>query len=155
MIVRQFQISTDYTEPRRWFWVRVYDSPESLRKVAGRVRPKDDFATALGTVQEVTPWVPEGVGPKYQDFLSVDDLGFPDNGFAGVIRLCVDWLTPEILVHETLHAALVVYRMNISQRPQLEGRLDVERNNEEALAYAGGQLYGELVTGMLKAGFEL
>lgn len=148
MIVAQWRIETSYTPPLRWFRVRVYDTPEALRKVASRCAPEIDYSECVGTVQEITPWVPEDTDPEKQDDLPVEVLGFPDNGFAGVIRLCADWLYPEIVQHEVLHAAVTVFRMNICQRPRLEGLLAETRDNEEALAYAVGQLSAEMSDGL-------
>lgn len=150
MIVNQWKISTDWTLPARWFWVRVYDTPETLRKIATRVSPHTDYSGCFGCVQEVTPWIPEGVSEEDQDDLPLSDLYFPENGFAGVVRLIDDYLYPEIIWHEVFHAACSVFRMNVAQRPQLEGFLDPERDNEEALAYAVGQLGADMNDALLK-----
>lgn len=149
MIVTQFKIATDYTPPMRWFWVRIYDSQESLRRVANRWvtwtgGKGTEYDDCLGCVQEVVPRIPEEVASDDQDAVPPDLLAWPDSGFAGVIRLAADHLTTEIISHEVTHAAVTVFRMNIRQRPILEGMLDPERPNEEALAYAVGQLTEEM-----------
>jgi hypothetical protein len=159
VIVSRFRIRTDWTKPERWFWVRVYDTPDSLRRMANRVSEMrggggSEYGEALGCVQETVPWIPDDADPETQDDLPVTELVWPEDGFAGVIRLCRDWLTPEILAHEILHAAVTVFRMNICQRPQLEGMLAVERNQEEALAYTVGQLHAGLVNGLRENGWE-
>jgi len=149
MIVSRFIIGTDYTPPERWFWVRIYDSVESLRKVANRVSEMrggrgQEYDDCLGCVQEVAPLINADLhDPADMDYLPQSALHWPENGFAGVIRFSKDWLTTEIISHEVTHAALVMFRMNIAMRPRLEGMApDVGglRMNEEALAYAVGQL---------------
>ena len=154
MILTRFRIETDYTPPLRWFDVRIYDTPEALRKVASRITPTDDYSECVGTVQEITPMVPEDTVAELQDLIPVELLGFPDNGFAGVIRLCEEYLTPSVIAHEILHAAVVVFRMNICQLPKLEGLLSPERPREEALAYAVGELSGQMETMLRKHGWE-
>lgn len=149
VIIRQFKICAGYTKPDRWFWVRIYDTAESLRYVANRLDgwrngTAGQYDDCVGCVQEVTPWIPEDMDPRMQDSVSLHSrLKWPEDGFAGVIRFCAEWLTPEIIAHEITHAALVVHRMNLRQRPLLEGMLAPERPNEEALAYAVGQLATE------------
>lgn len=149
MIVAKWKIETDYHGPKRWFWVRVYDGLGPLRKIANRVAPDHGYDECYGCVQEVTPWIPEDYDGD-QDDLPVSELGFPDDGFAGVVRLAAEWLYPEIVQHEVLHAAVTVFRMNVCQRPVLNGLLDNTRDNEEYLAYFVGQLSADMDDGLRK-----
>lgn len=151
MIVAKWKIETDYHGPKRWFWVLVYDGLGPLRAVTRRVAPNQQGTDeCVGTVQGVTPYVPLDYD-GHEDDLPVGDLVYPENGFAGVVRLAQDWLYPEIIWHEVTHAAVTVFRMNVHQRPQLGGRLDaVTDNNEELLAYFVGQLAADMDDGLRK-----
>lgn len=149
MIVAKWKIQSEHITPR-WFWVRVYDTPEAMRRVAHRVAPDGDYSSAVGTVQEVTPWIPDRYEEHEQDDIPVSELSYPENGFAGVVRLCSDYLYTEVIYHEVLHAAVTAFRMNIDSKPKLEGMLAEERPNEEALAYITGQLAADMDDGIRK-----
>jgi hypothetical protein len=150
MIVAKWKIETDWYGPKRWFWVRVYDGLGPLRRISARVAPgHDGYTECVGCVQEVTPWIPDGYGGD-QDALPVSELWFPESGFAGVVRLASEWLFPEVIWHEVLHAAVTVFRMNVDQRPQLNGLTDNTRENEELLAYFMGQLSADMDDGLRK-----
>lgn len=160
MIVSQFKVCTHYADPSRWFWVRVYDSPESLRAVANRWRAWTGgegagYDECLGCVQEVIPWIHQFQDPADQDYLDPVFLRWPEDGFAGVIRLCEPHVSGEIIAHECTHAAVTVLRMNRGMRPQLEGMLAPERPVEEDLAYAVGELVDGVHTELRAHGWEL
>lgn len=159
MILSQFKVATGYTAPRRWFWVRIYDSVDSLRAVANRWAvwsngSGGEYDDCVGCVQEVVPMIPAWYAEDDQDCLPSMGLEWPADGFAGVIRLSYEWLTTEIIAHEVTHAAVTVFRMNVRMRPELEGMLDPERPNEEALAYAVGELTADLLGQLHSLGYE-
>jgi hypothetical protein len=119
--MRSFTISTtaDRVPPRRWFTVRIHPSVEDLRTAAARHRPDAEFGDCCGCVHPVYP-------PG------------PGNGYAGLIRLADEYATPEIVAHELLHAAVVVYRMNV--RPDVRLGFGCH-GREEQLAYIYGELF--------------
>jgi hypothetical protein len=94
-MTRSFPIRTSRIGPARWLWVRIHPDLETLRAAAHRLRPGEDFAACYGCVHPVA-------GPP------------PVNGFAGVVRFALTHLTGDIVAHELVHAALAVYRLNVS-----------------------------------------
>lgn len=131
--MRTLTISTDRIGPRRWWLIRIHDTAEQLREAAHRFRPwlgRSHWEDCCGCCHPLG-WMNGGKG----------DQKWPANGYAGVIRYCEDWLTPEIVAHELVHAALWTYRMNVKSHANL-GRECGER--EEQLAYIYGELYADL-----------
>jgi hypothetical protein len=144
MILKSWRIETDYVAPMRWLQVKVYDDVELLRRAAARYSWQSvaEYAQAVGCVQQ-TPerWLVDADG-KDQGPL------WPANGLAGVVRLSADHLTTEVIHHETLHAAAVVYRMNVARAIYLGTGEDME--NEEKFAYIHGQLAADMDTHLRK-----
>lgn len=139
MIEKSWRIESNYTKPLRWFRVQVHDSLLSLRRAAARYswQPFSAFSDAMACVQQVPErWEVSQSGP---------DVGplYPKSGFAGVIRLSKDHLWPEVIHHEILHAAAVVYRLNVARDIQL-GTFTDSTDAEENLAYIVGQLGSDM-----------
>ena len=148
MIVKSWVVRYEHQEPHRWFWVRVYDTVENLRKGAARygAEPVGHFDRAVACVQRV--WA----------LHSLDDVEhlnpiFPASGFAGVIRLSQENLYTEIIFHELVHAAAIVYRLNVNPDMQLGTGIvadDLDSGsvlaNEESLAYIYGSLAADMDT---------
>lgn len=155
MIVAQWKIATsNYAPPARWLWVRVYDTPEAMRKVAERCAPEhDNYGNAVGCVQDITPMIEDEDLGTFQDDLPIDRLWFPESGCAGVVRLCADHLQTEIIFHELAHAACTIYRMNVAQRVDLGARLDESRESEESYAYILGELSSQMLVGLIQHGY--
>jgi hypothetical protein len=106
---------------RRWFWARIHADAQQLRLAAGRLRPGEDFSECYGCLHPV----PDPA---------------PANGLAGTLRLAASYLQSEVIAHELVHAALVVYRLNI--RPDV--RLGTGcGQREEDLAYIYGELFAD------------
>lgn len=139
MIVARWTIGTG-TAPRRWFWVYVYDSLESMRSGADAYslqRVTGEFKGAYGLCQESGIW--------YDD----DDAEFTgppryaDGGLSGVVRLCQEHLPHRIIAHELVHAACIAYRRHVARGIDLGegfGSLD----NEERFAYIYDNLSAEM-----------
>lgn len=137
-MTRSFTIATTgRVPPRRWWWVRVYDTPDQLRAAAHRSVPgygRAHWSDTLGCCQPV----PQRIR-IHRD--GTEQPVEPANGYAGTIRLAATHLTPEVLAHETLHAAAAVYRMNVHHAVSLGNGC---RRNEERLAYIHGELFAAL-----------
>lgn len=123
----------------------VHEDLLSLRRAAARYswQPFSAFSDAMACVQQVPErWEVSQSGP---------DVGplYPRNGFAGIIRLSKDHLWPEVIHHEILHAAAVVYRLNVAKDIQL-GTFTDDTDAEENLAYIVGQLGADMDTKIRK-----
>lgn len=127
--MRRFTISTDRVGPRRWCLVRVHDTVEQLRAAAHRTAPWHGRA-----------WWAECVGCFQPSPVRIDaETGaLVDGAYAGILRLADGWMTAEVVAHELVHAALTVYRMNVTPHVRLG---DGCRRREEQFAYIYGQLY--------------
>jgi hypothetical protein len=125
-------ISTDRIGPRRWCLVRIHPNVEHLRTAAHRTDPAHDrdwWDECCGCFQPVGL---RSAGNVISD---------PPNGYAGILRLAEGWrVTPEIVAHELVHAALQVYRMNVKADVRLGNGC---REREEQLAYIYGELYAD------------
>lgn len=143
--MRSFTISTDRIGPRRWCWVRIHPTAQSLRAAAQQLNPRvevDDtgngWADCYGVFQPP---------PRYTE----GDPGWAANGYAGTIRLLEPTVTvdddgdplraAEHAAHEVLHAAAQIYRMNVNRVLSLGNACG---RHEEDLAYIYGELYADL-----------
>lgn len=121
--MRSFTISTDRIGPRRWCWVRIHATVEEMRVHAQRLNPATDggWADCCACFQ-----------PCWKDCKTA---------FAGTLRLTEEWLTPEIVAHELVHAAAQVYRLNVRRDVRLGAGC---HGREEDLAYIYGELYAAM-----------
>ena len=124
--------TTDRVGPSRWWWVIVHDSLEEMRRAGGRwphnQTTEAELAEATGMCQPINWWENDAEpGVRY----------YPDTGYAGAVRFTAGYVSPEIVAHEIVHAAVATYRMNCSADACLGEDCGDE---EEDLAY----LYGEL-----------
>lgn len=146
MILKSWKIETDWTGTRRWFWVRVYDSLPALRKSAanysGGIEGVGHFANAIACVQRTA------VIFAVEDTEECNPI-WPGDGLAGVVRLEENSLYTSVIYHELVHAAAIVYRMNLHPTINLgDGRHDL--NDEESFAYIYGELAADMDTGLRK-----
>lgn len=145
MILQSWQIASEHIT-RRWWWVRVHDSPASMCRAAHAYAPHHGWAywkpaAILGCCQPGRPLIEIDDDPDNPQ----RPLLWPSYGFAGVIRLTAENLFPEVVHHEVLHAACHTYRMNVELSLQLgNGYGDMDR--EEDLAYIHGQLAADMDT---------
>lgn len=135
--MRTFRISTDRIGPRRWWIVRVHDTADQFEDAAHRHRPhhgRDWWTGCRGCCHPVTQRliVASDGTAQYVE---------PASGYAGVLRFIEDWLTPEVVTHELMHAALATYRMNVCSDVRLGTGCG---DREESLAYIYGELYASL-----------
>jgi len=126
-----FTIATDRVSPRRWCRVRIHPTVEDLQAAAHRLRPdtrRAHWDGCFGCFHPSTYWQHDETG----------EIRYGRNGFAGTLRLAEGHVTSEIVAHELVHAALQIYRMNVTTEVRL-GRQCASR--EESLAYIYGELY--------------
>lgn len=149
MIIQSWKIETDWTGTKRWFWVRVYDTLPALRRSAARYAQSNGvpegirhFDPAVACVQRVCVWYAED-DPEHRHPI------WPDSGLAGVVRLEQENLWTSVVFHEVVHAASIVYRMDVSPSIDLgDGLADL--NNEESFAYIYGELAADMDTELRK-----
>jgi hypothetical protein len=127
---RRFTVSLDhahhlYGGPRRYFRVAIYDDREAFQAAALQYNGVELEAECHGVCQPA-PVKEDGSDPSH---------------FGGVIRFVASHLTPEVAAHEMVHAALVVYRMDINPDVRLGNGC---RLREEHLAHIAGDLISQL-----------
>ena len=130
-----FYIRTE-TPPRRWWRAVVHDSAMDLHAAAQRYNPKPAGETWDNVY---------GVHQPFGTYINreTNERRYPRNGFAGVIRFVAGHVTPEVVAHELVHAALWCYRMNHKR----DVRLGTDCGpREEDLAYIYGELYASFET---------
>lgn len=123
-----FTISTGIGGTRRWWTVRIHPDVEHLRRAARRYHPTVDFSECAGACQAAV-WL---------DYSTGEFARYGANGYAGVIRFALPYVTGEVVAHELLHAAVATYRMNFEADVRLGEGVD---EREESLAYIYGELY--------------
>lgn len=119
-MTRRFTLSTDPFGLGEAYWMRVaiYDTAAELQRAAQKYRSEEDISV----------W--EGCEGCFQPHES--------DRYLGIMRLTVENLTPDIVIHESVHAA-VTYALKATGLTQL--RLDQHSphavaRREEVLAYA-------------------
>lgn len=130
----------------RYIRVGIYPTADALRAAASRyhvrrgdVPEADAFEDTLGVFQ------PRRFTTRYDRKRRawVDTTA----ACAGVLRLCREALTPNVVTHEATHAALHITRLHDWAKPDTDGRADFGDNcdeAEEAFAYLLGDLTGVL-----------
>lgn len=143
LIIARWTISySGEGRPRRWFHVFVYDTLEAMHLAAAKYdRSMVAFeADALGLVQESPITYDDDdehfTGPMY----------YTQGGFSGVVRLTKENLRLEIVLHEAIHAACIIYRRMYDRELVLgDGFGSIE--GEERFAY----IYGHIAEHMILA----
>lgn len=116
---------------RRWIRLVVHDTLAELRAAADAYRPEygpDWWAPAVACFHPAP--VRSRVGPD-------GEMEPIDTGFAGVLRFTRERLDTEVVAHECIHAALAVYRMDVTTFVHLGNGCG---RREETLAYIAGDL---------------
>lgn len=138
--MRSYAIATDPNDCGRrfWFWCFVYETQPELARAAKRYsRGEDiDWENTAGCFH-----------PKLSYNVSRKGKISPSNTtpYIGTMRLCEEYLTREVLIHEASHAALNLVRsMVLDVAPDL---LQIE--NEEALCFATQHISEALIGALL------
>lgn len=107
------------TIPPYWFTVKVYDTAENLCRAAAKYEG-----------EPYSEWT--GPGAASGVFHSVD-ISDKRPLYLGVMRLCDEFMSPELIIHESVHAACALARAHNDGPLILRGDvIDVE----EIVAYA-------------------
>lgn len=125
--------------PKRYVRVMLHPDVEHLRVAAARYAG-GDFSQAAGCFH-----------PAPDRWRSVDGewVMVTDPHWAGVLRLAVGHLGTEPVVHEVVHAAATIYRMDVRTIINLGNGC---RDREETLAYMVGDLARSVVRALYAAG---
>jgi hypothetical protein len=150
-----FNVSTFRHElwggPRRYYRFYIYDTVEELRAACVKFNrkhyprgPYQNFSDTAGVCHPVS--YRERYDRKKREWVQTNVPGW-----AGIIRLCNGWLTNEVVSHECVHAAIGIYRLDISNGKSIL----VENGNtaEEALAYMTGDIYAGAAHELISRGF--
>lgn len=133
------------TSPWRWFATRLYDTQAELAAAAYRYAPwmgREFHRNSAATVQPAPRREHITAGGRVTD-LSVG------RGPAGVIRFHRGRLGSSVIAHEAVHAALVVYRLDLARTADLG---DDCGPDEENLAYLVGEATRALVDWLYSVG---
>lgn len=141
LTVSQRHSHLDYGGPKRWFNVFIHPTLDHFRSAANRYSG-GAFDGAIGCCH------PAPVKAEYDEATDawVDNS---DPHWAGVIRFVDGKLSTEVVAHEMVHAALVIYRMDVCTDVRLGNGC---RGREETLAYITGDLIGAASTALHDAG---
>lgn len=133
-MTRQLRISTDRTGQPRWWQVTIHPTVEALHTALRQrgIDPTNTFAHTQPASYRTTP-----AGCLY-----------PADGFAGDIRYAHHWMTPQIVAHELVHAALATYRMTDTRNADLGNRYS---QAEETLAHIHSDLAADLARQLKEA----
>ena len=117
LVTHRLTVGHSQGGPRFWMNVAIYDTVIEMRAAAHKHRPCPDNWDAMGCFT---------VGPH-------------DNPrYLGILRLCREHLTPAIVIHESVHAAVAFTAKSESvSRVHLDPHAGgVQAEREETLAYA-------------------
>lgn len=119
--------------PKRYIRVIVHDTTAELQAAALHYRPFTNWADVAGCFHPAPHRERENNGGKW--------VGITPPHWAGVMRLSRETLNSEIVVHECVHVAVAIYRMDI--KPNIILGYEC-RDREEMLAYIVGDITSEV-----------
>lgn len=119
--------------PKRYVCIVVHDTVEEFRRACARYNYNDSSGGWEGAVGAFHP---VDRREKY-DKAKKRWIDITPKHFVGVIRLCREWCTDEVIVHEVVHAACHIFRLDVAKRVNLGTNCFV---NEERFAYIVGNL---------------
>jgi hypothetical protein len=116
------------TIPAYWFTVKVYDTADQLCRAAAKYED-----------EPYSEWT--GTGAASGVFHSVD-ISDKRPLYLGVMRLCDQFMSPELIIHESVHAACALARA-YTGGPLILGSDNVD--TEEVVAYATENISSSLI----------
>lgn len=121
----------------------IHDTHEDFVKAASRYSyhaPSGHYDSAVGAFHPVDHR--EKYDKKKKRWINTTP-----KHYAGVIRLEKEWVVPDVIVHEVVHAAAHIWRLDISKRVNLG---DNCYQNEEYFAYIVGDLADQVMSKLTK-----
>jgi hypothetical protein len=126
---------------RRYVHIAVHNTDDDLRRAAAAYRPGADWTDTAGCFH------PADLRLRYDADGNAEDVSDPH--YAGLMRLSREHLTTEVVIHETVHAAATIYRMDVCTMIRLENGCG---EREETLAYIVGDLSRAIVNALHDGG---
>ena len=123
--------------PKRWIRIVVHDTALEFRAAATKYSDNLNWDGAIGAFH------PSAHREKW-DKKTKSLVPVSDPHFAGVMRLCKEELTNEVIVHECVHAGVAIYRSDVKAKVNLG---DDVCPNEEHLCY----IIGDISSGVFAA----
>lgn len=127
---------------RRYIRIRVHDTTVELQDAAQAYRGDDfDWTGVAGCFH------PAALRLRYDADGDMTDVSDPH--YAGTLRLSREQMTTEAVVHECVHAAAAIYRMDVCADVRLGTGCG---DREETLAYIAGDLTHSVSEALHSAG---
>lgn len=123
----------EWQGPKRYVCIVIHDTEEEFRRAAARHNYNDasrGWETAVGAFHPI----------ERREKYDRSKKRWTNNThphFTGTIRTSVKWVTDEIIVHEVVHAASHIFRLDVAKRVNLGTDC---HQNEEWFAYIVGDL---------------
>lgn len=129
----------EWDGPARYIRIVLHETVADLQRAASRYR-RNDFSNAAGCFHPA---------PAREHYDGTTWVNTTPKHWAGVLRLARDHLFPEVVAHESTHAALAIYRVDVAAYVQLGN--DCGRR-EETLAYIVGDVTANVTDALHQAG---
>lgn len=123
----------EWLGPKRYVCIVIHDTVEQFRDACKRYSYNDSSGSWEGAVGAFHP---VDRREKYSK-TKKRWINTTPKHFAGVVRLCREWCTGEVIVHEVVHAACHIFRLDVAKRVNLGTNC---HQNEEWFAYIVGDL---------------
>lgn len=109
--------------PSRYLRVTFHDDLTAFQRAARKYAPELDWSETVGAWHPTQRMWDASPGP-----------------YLGHMRLSLDVITPEVVMHESLHAALTAWRMEVAHRVNLGDNCG---SREEAFCHLAGHIAAE------------
>lgn len=131
----------DWGGQRRYIRIVIHDTIGDLQRAANRYRPASDgYRNAAGCFHPA---------PDRERYVNGEWVLVTHPNWAGVLRLARGHIATEVVVHEMVHAASAIYRMDVAVRINLGNGCGPR---EETLAYIIGDITTQAVNVLHDAG---
>ena len=130
--------------PKRYIAIVVYDDLDKFRDACSGLDrdPRMEWKEAVGGFFGIP--LSEKQNPKTKNW----ERSGPKH-FAGTMRLAGGWTTDEVILHEVMHAACHIYRLDVDYSVDVGSYCET---NEENLAYITGDIGASVVKSLTDGG---